>query len=267
MKLEGTQKEALIRLACFFEQRGIPFAVIGALAPVLMIDSQRKEEDGYGCRITKDVDVSIRANGWREYEALKADLILSGFSEKPGFPEHCLFYDGVQVDLIPCGDALIRNGILEWPRSGFRMNVRGFERIFQNTQTVQIEEGISVPVIPVPLSIFLKIITWLDRHESRDLEDILYMLDQYETVEVSERRFETPDSEALNYDNRGAFLAGSDLKKLGIEGLAEIVKPFFEAFIDEDTPILFSVSRRVAKGTIEMVRLIQTFKLGLGISE
>jgi predicted nucleotidyltransferase len=267
MKLENSLKEVLVYLSGFFQQQDVPFVVIGALAPVLMIDFLRKNSGPYGSRITLDVDMSVRVHGWKEYDSLKKELIKSGFLEKAGAPEHRLFYKDTFVDLIPYDRSLISDNILVWPKSGFRMNMRGFQKIFQNAQPVQIEEGISVPVIPVPLSILLKIETWLDRYELHDLEDIVYMLDQYETVEVSERRFEVLASETLSYENSGAYLAGADLKTYGIPDIKAMVRPFFKKFPDADAPPLFAVASRLSKKPEDILQLIQAFQVGIGIKE
>jgi predicted nucleotidyltransferase len=266
MKVEGSLKGALVHLTDFFTRRDIPFAVIGALAPVLMIDFQRKYPGSYGSRITKDVDILVQINGWKDYDALKLDLIKAGFCEKAGAPEHRLFYKDTFVDLIPYDEELISENVLVWPKSHLRMSMRGFHDVFKNARPVQIEDGVSIPVIPVPLSILLKIETWLERHEPRDLEDIVYMLDQYETVEVNERRFEVLGSDALDYENSGAYLAGLDLKNLDIPEMEEMVRPFFTAFPDADAPLLFSVASRMSKKPETILRLFQAFKNGLGIS-
>lgn len=266
MKLENSLKELLVHLSDSLQRRDVPFAVIGALAPVLMIDFLRGNTGPYGSRITSDVDVSVRVHGWKEYDALKNDLMKAGFYEKAGTPEHRLFYKGAFVDLIPYDKRLISDNFLVWPKSGQRMSMRGFQKLFQNAQPVQIEEGISVPVIPVPLSILLKIETWLARHEPHDLEDIVYMLDQYETIEVSERRFEVVVSEPLTYENSGAYLAGVDLKKLDIPEMETMVRPFFDKFPDTDAPPLFTVASRLSKKPEDILQLIQAFQFGIGIS-
>lgn len=267
MKLDGSLKEALVYLAEFLNERDIPFAVIGALAPVLMIDFQRKNPESYGSRITKDVDVSIRTESWQEYEAIKTNLVLAGFIEKPGFPEHTLFYNDVQVDIIPFWDSLAGNGVIEWPRSGFRMSVRGFEKVFPNVRMIQIEKGTSIPVIPIPLSIFLKIVTWLARQELRDLEDIVYMLEQYEAVEVSERRFDVLGTDRLDYESSGAYLAGKDLKILELTELGDTMRMFMDAFPDEDASALSPLALRMNRTPADILRLIRSFRYGLGLFE
>ncbi len=263
MKLEGAQQEALIRLARFFDEKKVPFAVIGALAPVLMIDVMHEHHGSYGSRITKDVDVSIRVAGWDEYAALKHDLIRIGFSEKSDSPEHRMFYGDVDVDILPYGGGLVRDDILVWPKSGKRMSMWGFESVFQAAKPVQIEKGFSIPVIPVPLSILLKIHTWLDRRESRDLEDIVYMLDQYETVEVGERRFQVLEAGTLPYDFAGAYLAGMDLRALDIPQTMGKIQPFFDLFPNEDAALLFSVSARISRKPEDIFQLILFFRKGL----
>ena len=262
MGLDKNLKSAILSTYNFFKARNIPFVIVGALAPIVLIDMKRGDT-GYGSRITRDVDCIIRVDDWDEYSQIKKDMLQKGFDEKPGSPEHRLFFENIPIDIIPFGDQLIKNGHLTWPESDFRMNMRGYDRLFLTQEFVQMEEGHTVPVVCLPLAVFLKIHTYYERGDEKDLEDIFYILNNYETIEISERRFDVSEKAYLIYDTAGAYLLGQDLRDQIPANYQKDLVPFFDIFADLDSTVLGDIARRTRQTQNEVIALIEAFRRGL----
>ena len=266
MKLEKDLLEALIKLIRFFEEKNIRFVLIGALVPALLIDLKNSENKIYGSRETKDIDCSINIDNWEEYDIIIQDLFKIGFKRRESVPEHKFFYGDIAFDIIPFGSNIVQNDLLVWPQSGKQMNLSGFDAMFQFARSKKITKDISVPIIPLPLSVFSKILAYLDREDNRDLEDIFYILEHYEEVEVSERRFDIVGIEGISYDNSGAFLIGQDLKKYVSISSLKHVHTFLNSFDDIYEPIVQRTSRLTNKDPDMVLELISAFKQGLGFT-
>ena len=68
-KIEGDLATALTLLHKYFEEKKIPFALIGALVPAILLPSQ------IGVRETRDADHVIGVSSWAEWETVIADLV------------------------------------------------------------------------------------------------------------------------------------------------------------------------------------------------
>ena len=124
-KIEGDLAEALRLLRDYFEGKGIPFALVGALVPVLLLSSE------VGARETRDADHVIKLASWAEWESVIADLVKLGFTRGRGEQEHRLYYRTAEIDLIPYGVTTGPEEVLIWRKSGNRMNMTGFSDVFR----------------------------------------------------------------------------------------------------------------------------------------
>lgn len=267
MRLEPGQLKALAILTRYLDAKGIRSVVIGAMVPVLLIDGRTGDGGHSGSRITRDIDLSLRLSGWDEFHRVKRDLCGLGFTMKRGNPEHRLTFQGFDIDIIPFDPDLSGDGFLTWPESGKRMNMRGFGLVFDQTETVSLESGITLAVVKIPMAVLLKINAWTDRREIRDLEDILFMLNHYEDQETGERRFDVSGESGLTYECAGAFLAGRDLAGMAIPELHSIVAPLFGMFEDPDSAIAHTLYFRSHLTVEHVFDLMRFFKKGIELSE
>ena len=228
-----------------------------------MIDSRTLKPGIYGSRITRDVDVSIRLDGWDAFRSLKSDLCGAGFSVSRGDPEHRLTFGNVDVDIIPFGPEFLKDGCLTWPESGRTMNLQVLGPVFDHSEEVWLENGIVISVAGIPLAILLKIQVWMDRREMRDLEDILCMLDCYEDLDAGERRFTVLAQSGITYENAGAFLAGRDLSDFHIPDIHTAIRPFWEICCDPDSAVFHTLSSRTSRKPEHVLDLLNALKKGL----
>src|SRR5689334_16402221 len=81
-KIEDDLVEALTLLRNYLEQKGIPFALVGALVPSILLSSE------IGARETRDADHVIKLSSWAEWETVITDLVKFGFMRSRGEQEH-----------------------------------------------------------------------------------------------------------------------------------------------------------------------------------
>ncbi|MCA9421716.1 MAG: hypothetical protein KC592_11895 [Nitrospira sp.] len=202
-KIEGDLAEALRVLRDYFEQRQIPFALVGALVPALLLSSD------IGVRETRDADHVIRLQSWAAWNEVIAELEGLGFTRGRGEQEHRLYYRTAEIDLIPFGIFDGPGDVLIWPKSGTRMNMTGFGEVFHCATSTEVTPGVTLPVVPLWLFAVLKVVAYSDRQFPRDLHDLVYVLEHYEHVGQSSRRFDlTGAIDGLTYEVAGAFLLG-----------------------------------------------------------
>ncbi|MFH1220375.1 MAG: hypothetical protein V1694_07955 [Candidatus Eisenbacteria bacterium] len=265
MSLDPEIRETLLRLADLFTKNKIQFVLVGAIVPQVLIDLKEANGKGYGFRGTVDVDCAVAVESWSDFDDIKAKLAAAGFVMRGTGSEH-RFYDGrIPVDILPYGVGLLQDNILVWPQSGRRMNMSGFGRLFEFAKQERIAEGVWVPVAPVSLAVYSKIIAFQDRMEPTDLADIAYMLGHYEEISVSERRFEAGIPGGLTYDVRGAFLLGRELRQYVSPSEVQQVKSFCN-LMDEPVSAAARGGIRIARLQVsEFADLVSAFKMGLGI--
>ena len=147
---EADVQRALERLARVLEEKGIPYAIIGAMA---------LNEWGYR-RVTVDVGVLLASEGLR---ALKAEGLGRGYVEK--FPGSRGMQDtehGVPIDVVVSG---------EYPGDGRPKPVR-----FPDPETVGVR-GARVTLVPLSVLIELKLASGMSApHRLRDLADVLELI-------------------------------------------------------------------------------------------
>jgi hypothetical protein len=147
---EADVQRALERIAGVLEEKGIPYAVIGAMA---------LNEWGYR-RVTVDVDLLLTADGLR---ALKAEVLGRGYTEK--FPGSRGLRDsvaGVNVDVVLAG---------EYPGDGKPKAVA-----FPDPAEAAVR-GRRVALLPLPKLIELKLASGMSApHRLKDLADVLELV-------------------------------------------------------------------------------------------
>jgi len=131
------------------------------------------------------------------------------------------------------------------------------------------------PVVTIPGLVLTKIIAYLDRPEerTRDLIDILYCFEHYETNPGTSRRFDLPESQVndalLKYEEAGAFLLGIEVAAPAKPNSLAIVWRFVETISDEFVrPIsqILAEEKRLVDNDARcgaLYRLFQVFAAGV----
>jgi predicted nucleotidyltransferase len=263
MALDLELVAAISHFVKFFEENRIRYIIIGAVVPQILIDLREENGLGFGARRTADVDCSVHVGSWEEYYRIRESLIARGFRSVRSEPEHRLYYGNVPVDILPYGKDMLIGSTLVWPHSGSRMNMSGFDTMFELAKPERIGESLSVPVVPLPLAVYSKITAFLDSRRPKHLTDIIYMLAHYEEVTVSDRRYESALPASLAYELRGAYLLGMDLGGCVSSSAVAEISPFF-GLIGESADAAIREAIRVARVTAsEFTELLSAFRTGL----
>src|SRR6188472_4455676 len=110
----------LIDLARGLRELQVPFCIIGALVPELLLESGSS-------RMTNDADVTVVVNGLDEFNQLKGRLADFGFTPAR-LPHRLQHRSGGVVDILPFSEAMAPDGKLELDR-GFVLNMAGFTHV------------------------------------------------------------------------------------------------------------------------------------------
>jgi hypothetical protein len=115
---------------------------------------------------------------------------------------------GGGVDILPFSDAIAPGGRLEL--QGERpLNMAGFEHVVRSAIATTIDDGLTLPLIPLPLYGLLKLVAFSDRAEPKDLAGVFHCLQHY--LEDDERRYGAEHNGAgVPFEYTGAYLLGVD---------------------------------------------------------
>ncbi|HZT34254.1 MAG TPA: nucleotidyl transferase AbiEii/AbiGii toxin family protein [Bryobacteraceae bacterium] len=232
--------------------------IIGAMAYRTWID------DKY--RHTRDVDTAI-AIDLDDFARLAALLQERGWKQDLR-REHRWYAPGdAWFDLIPAGPKLRAQQLLDWPKSGMKMSLVGFEHVFAKAQELHVSTGLRIKVIPLAVLTLLKIVAYLDHpyERQKDIEDLAATLLRYETPDAL--RFSDEALEAnLSYETVAAYFAGKDLATLCSATERALVEKLFSELTDESTRTFGIFARSVTHVLDEentaAHTLVAAFKLG-----
>jgi predicted nucleotidyltransferase len=155
------------------------------------------------------------------------------------------------------------------------MNVCGLEEALECARDEEIAADLTLPVVSIPGLVLTKAIAYMDRPEerARDLIDILYCFEHYETALGESRRFDHAgtqvNDEPLTYEEAGAFMLGIEVAALAKPKSLAIVQRFHETISDEFArPIsqILTEERRFVDSDARrsvIYRLFQVFGTGL----
>ncbi|UCE18589.1 MAG: hypothetical protein JSV84_17340 [Gemmatimonadota bacterium] len=205
--------------------------LIGALVPAICIDLNSSYSASLGTRETKDADFVLRVKNWNDFERIKEVFAKHGFEKREHEVEQRLFFGNAVIDLLPYGAELLDGNCIEWPVSGKRIDVRGFDQVFLFAEKRELVPGFKIPTIPLWLSVVLKMGAYLDRGYRRDVIDILYILEHVEESGEQSRRFDVI-ADGITYETSGAFLIGRDIRQHGSERVIPLVKSFLSLIDD-----------------------------------
>lgn len=232
----------LKQLISYCEGQGVNIALVGALAPAVLISGPVRGIMRLGGRETRDVDSIVELQSWEAWKTFTAGLLQRGFQR--GTEEHRLCYGDAAFDLIPYGGLVTAEHVLTWPSSKFEMNMIGMRDALNSATLTEVLPDVSLPVAPLWSIVVLKIAAYQDRHYRHDLTDIVYIADQFERSDLQTRRYDVLDeANGVTFEQAGAYLLGSDIKAYGSAESVAHSKEFLKSIEDEYGPIIAEVLR------------------------
>jgi predicted nucleotidyltransferase len=256
--LSSAQIAALRELRSIWPEEKL--VIIGATALAFFIEMDWRE--------TRDLDLTISVG----MSAFPGELASrSDWARDPKREHRWGGPGGVVVDLLPVGPGEISRGVLVWPPTGSRMNVRCFSLAFSEAVAVRLRRGLSIDVAPPWVVVLLKMVAYLDRpaDRGRDLADIAFSMDRLFGPADDERYGDAVLSRDLTYDQVSPFLVGRRLGRLLDRETRELVDRFSAMVRDEGDPHA-TQARLLAAGPVgwrnppsEMMACLEAFQLGL----
>jgi predicted nucleotidyltransferase len=237
-------------LARGLRELAVPFAVIGALVPELLLDARPT-------RMTNDADVTVVVETLTDF-ALKDHLAVFGFTRTRA-PHHLRHRSGGRADILPFSESLAPDGRLELQQD-LVLNMAGFSQVVPNAVNTEIDGGPTLPLAPLPLYVLLKLVAFSDRKAPKDVAGVFHCLRHY--VEDDERRYTAePDGKGMPYEYTCAYLLGNDGRRFLDRQLTETITNVLDRFTDSDAVIVSTVAREQRRLPIEEADRVEVFQL------
>jgi len=257
--LSPEQIPAVRQLQTICERLKTQVVIIGAMAYRVWVRDTHRQ--------TYDVDAAV-AIDLDELPELTSRLLSEGWTQDGRREHRWGTPDGARIDLIPSGPALRKKGYLEWPVSGMKMSLIGFDHVFANAILYEIAPGLRVHVIPPHVLALLKIVAYLDNpHErEKDVQDLATLFSRYDPGDEIRFGQEILDA-ALQYDAVPAYLIGKALGSVCSPDERAIVSQLLGQLSTEESRTYYLFSRALASGSDELSHasargLSEAFALG-----
>ena len=205
--------------------------MVGALVPELLLDVRP-------LRMTNDADVTVTVESLADFEALKDRLSAFGFA-RTTVPHRMLHQSGGRVDILPFSHAIAPGGRLEL--QGDRpLNMAGFEHVVSSATATTIDDGLTLPLIPLPLYGLLKLVAFSDREVAKDLAGVFHCLQHYS--DDDDRRYGVEHNGAgVPFEYTGAYLLGVDGRTFLGPQLTDAITSVLDLFVDSDANVVATV--------------------------
>jgi predicted nucleotidyltransferase len=240
---------------------GIPFGIIGALVPELLLDARP-------ARMTNDADATVVVESLSDFERLKDRLGAYGFA-RTSLPHRMRHRDGGLLDILPFSEALALDGRLQL-EDGFVLNMAGFNQVIPNAISTTIKGCPTLPLAPLPLYVLLKLVAFSDRKEPKDLAGVLHCLEHY--LEDDDRCYGVEhEGEGVPFEYSCAYLLGADGQPFLDEAVSRAVSMVLDRFSDPDADVV-GIAAREKRGFVvedddraEVFQLFRWYRLGTGL--
>jgi predicted nucleotidyltransferase len=232
-RIEPALVPVLRDLARGLQEINVPFGVVGALVPELLLHARP-------ARMTNDADVAVVVASLADFELLKDRLADYGFA-RTRLPHRMQHRSGGRVDLLPFSESIAPGGRLQL-QEGLVLNMAGFRHVVPNAVATTVDDGPTLPLAPLALYVPLKLVAFDDRKAPKDLAGVFHCLEHY--LEDDQRRYGAEhEGEGVPYEHTGAYLLGVDGRPFLDAQLAGTVAEVLERFSDADTDVVGLIAR------------------------
>ena len=229
--------------------------------------------------MTRDIDLAVEVANWRKFDELMEALKATGKFSPDKRERQRLHFDSLPNDMLPFGLIADAGRKIAWPpEHEVFMSVIGFKEAYENSITVRLSTKpiLDIKLPTLPGLALMKILSWKEKYpeRSKDAEDLLLIMDNYESVGTFDRLYDT-EQELLQEEKFDVGLAsirllGRDMARMADPETLNRVK----AILDDETRenSHYSLLTDMARGPLsygdrfEQIRL-QVEKLKKGFLE
>ena len=260
--LSPEQVAAVRELQALCKNLGVEVVIIGAIAYRIWMQDWSRH--------TEDVDAAV-ALDLDDFPRLTTLLQEHRWTQDLRREHRWNAAEGGRLDLLPAGPGLRQQQQLEWPISGMKMSLVGFEHVFSKAVEYRITSDLTAKVIPLPVLVLLKIVAYRDNpyQREKDIEDLGAIMTRYEPLEALRFSDEVLDL-GLEYETVGAYWVGKDLGVLCSADERALVDGLLAELHDERSRA-FSIFAHCLRGQMDRETaarahsLIKVFAQGLRV--
>ncbi len=169
--------EMLHEMENVFNKFGVEYYLVGAFARDVQFQTKNPESF---IRKTNDIDLAISISNENEYNAIIDALVATSSFTRDEKEIIKLHYKlGIEVDLIPFGEIEEHNREIKLKKpKAFTLEMPGFAETFPFKETIKLGDLV-LNTCPIDGLVMLKLISWNDKHLSKDLDDIEKIIKAY----------------------------------------------------------------------------------------
>ncbi|MCJ8330571.1 MAG: nucleotidyl transferase AbiEii/AbiGii toxin family protein [Lentisphaeria bacterium] len=256
-----------ISRAC--ENLQFPFILIGAQARDLILTGKFDISPG---STTLDIDFAVAVDSWEQYTTLKNKICQNGFEPVPGKQHKLIYKEGdYPIDLVPFG-GIEEDGQIVWPPDrDVEMNVIGFQEVYANAESLEIDDELVIKVASLAGLAILKLIAWSDRHSTttKDGEDFGLLLKHYADAGNCDRLYHAEDNNVMeqvdfNFDQASALLLGYDVVSIASAKTLQELRSIINNELNNDDELLIRTVMPCFTNNYDLTRtVLETFQKSL----
>jgi predicted nucleotidyltransferase len=266
LPVDPEASQLLRDLKAIVDSQELPMLLIGARARILAFDRQYAQG-----RATQDWDIAVRMDDWSRYEALVTQMTTGAtaqFQKTAVVHKFIHLNTGLELDLIPFGGISNDRQEILWS-DGNQMSVLGLPEAF-STAKIEAIGGIELRILDYPALVGLKLLSWYERQEIKDLADITHVLQNFQDDERINTLFSAIEAGQLDYESAASALIGQDMRSIFQANALEQIGTVLARIIQGQNQYLPQFIRKdldEKAWDVEFDRLVNRFKaLQYGLS-
>lgn len=249
-KFDKSQLEAISDVDITAKKISVSYLLVGAAARDLIDNALGISST----RLTEDIDLAIRVDGWDKFNELCAMMLSSEKFQQDKARLHRYFHlaTNIPVDMIPFGPIDGVGHVIHWPAPDHTsMSTLGFEEAYNNSITVKIsdEPEIIIRVSSRPGLAIMKLIAWNDNRpgRARDALDLLHLIRNYLDPDNLNRLYDEHSditvSEDFDFECAGARLLGRDIALMASPQTLKAIDDILsvQTSDDSDSKLIFDI--------------------------
>lgn len=228
--------------------------LIGAQSRIFILD-QRFNVEG---RKTTDWDVAVRLSSSEVYEQLVKQMTGGTASFQATSNPYRFIHKrtGLEVDILPFGE------IVDGLDKPVRLSLLGLQEVAENSE-IEVINDLKISVPKISSYLLLKLLTWYDRREIRDLQDIKLVLQTYQVddEQIFQELFNELSEGEIEFDEASIYLLGKEIHRIfGNENLTR-VNQVISYLLEHQNQVLSQIVGSTEDWDSEFAKFVRYFEI------